>query len=73
MRIWTDVGLLAGFGALSVFSLWKANSHLNSAVDIFNEAEGYRPGGMAATALKLGLRRIDGGRVVSLGLSVSLR
>jgi hypothetical protein len=70
---WTDVGLLAGFGALSVFSLWKANSHVNRAVDIFNEAEGYRPGGMPGPALRLGLRSVDGRRAVALGISVSMR
>lgn len=70
---WTDVGLLAGFGALSVFSLWKANSHVNRAVDIFNEAEGYRPMGMAGLALKLGLRNVDGRRTAALGVSYQIR
>lgn len=66
---WTDVGLLAGFGAVMVVSGLKANSHLNRAIQIFNEQDSSMDRENWTPKLTVGLRPLDGGRALALGLS----
>jgi len=66
---WTDVGLLAGFGAVMVVSGLKANSHLNNAVRIFNEQDTSLDGSRWQPRLKVGLQPTAGGRALALGVS----
>ena len=66
---WTDVGLLAGFGAVMVVSAIKANGHFKSAVEIFNQADASPDDGDWKPSFSLGLRTVDGRRALSGGLS----
>ncbi len=42
---WTDIGLLAGFGAVTVVSALVAKGHVKRSVDLFNQAEGWSAAG----------------------------
>lgn len=67
---WTDVGLLAGFGAVMVFSAIKANGHFNRAIDTFNQADAAPGRDDWRPSLDVGLRTLDGRRALALGLSL---
>lgn len=67
---WTDVGLMAGFGAVAVVSALVAKGHVNRSVDLFNRAEGWMPGDGGHPQLSLGLTRIDGHRVVTWSVAL---
>lgn len=62
---WTDVGLIAGFGAVAVVSALVAKGHMNRSVELFNSAEGWTSGGGAGARLTFGLTRLDGRRSVT--------
>ena len=69
---WTDVGLIAGFGAVTVVSALVAKGHVNRSVELFNQAEGWTAGGGAGPQLSLGMTHLEGRRTVTWRIALPL-